>query len=70
VTPSNFDWFLHTMLFYHTRDVVEKQENRRLKLEQEELEQEKDENENENEEQSDNEDQDDDSMEIVEGADD
>ena len=23
-TPSNFNWFLHTMLFYHTRNVVEK----------------------------------------------
>jgi len=23
--PSNFNWFLHTMLFYHTRNVVKKQ---------------------------------------------
>ena len=23
--PSNFNWFLHTMLFYHIRNVVEKQ---------------------------------------------
>jgi hypothetical protein len=25
MTPSNFNWFLHTMLFYHTRIVIEKQ---------------------------------------------
>jgi hypothetical protein len=24
MTPSNFDWFLHTMLFYHTKYVVQK----------------------------------------------
>ena len=23
--PSNFNWFLHTMLFYHTQHVVKKQ---------------------------------------------
>jgi hypothetical protein len=22
--PSNFDWFLHTMLFYHTKYVIQK----------------------------------------------
>ena len=22
--PGNFNWFLHTMLFYHTRNVLEK----------------------------------------------
>ena len=25
MTPSNFNWFLHAMLFYHTRHVIEKQ---------------------------------------------
>ena len=27
--PGNFNWFLHTMLFYHTRYVLEKQNRRR-----------------------------------------
>jgi hypothetical protein len=25
MTPSNFNWFLHVMLFYHTRHVIEQQ---------------------------------------------
>ena len=25
MTPSNFNWFLHTMLFYHTRYVINQQ---------------------------------------------
>ena len=25
MTPSNFNWFLHVMLFYHTRHVKEQQ---------------------------------------------
>ncbi|KAM6491162.1 hypothetical protein JOM56_013401 [Amanita muscaria] len=29
MTPGNFDWFLHTMLFYHTRQVLKKQSRRR-----------------------------------------
>ena len=28
MTPSNFDWFLHSMLFYHTRFVPEKQKQK------------------------------------------
>jgi hypothetical protein len=28
MAPGNFDWFLHTMLFYHTRHVLEKQRQR------------------------------------------
>ena len=28
MAPSNFDWFLHTMLFYHTRHVLERQHQR------------------------------------------
>ena len=26
MTPGNFNWFLHTMLFYHTKYVIRKQE--------------------------------------------
>ena len=26
--PGNFDWFLHTMLFYHTRDIIERQNSK------------------------------------------
>ena len=25
MTPGNFDWFLHTMLFFHTQHVLNKQ---------------------------------------------
>ena len=25
MTPANFDWFLHAMLFYHTQQVIAKQ---------------------------------------------
>lgn len=25
MTPGNFDWFLHTMLFFHTQHVLHKQ---------------------------------------------
>ena len=28
MTPSNFNWFLHVMLFLHTRLLVEKQANK------------------------------------------
>jgi len=28
MTPTNFNWFLHTMLFYHTRHVLERQNQR------------------------------------------
>jgi hypothetical protein len=33
MVPGNFNWFLHTMLFYHTRHVIEKQ-NRKDKKDQ------------------------------------
>ena len=26
MTPNKFNWFLHSMLFYHTRYVIKKQE--------------------------------------------
>jgi hypothetical protein len=31
MTPSNFNWFIHVMLFYHTRNVVNKQINKARK---------------------------------------
>ena len=27
MSPGNFDWFLHVMLFYHTRSIIAKQRN-------------------------------------------
>jgi hypothetical protein len=33
MAPGNFDWFLHTMLFYHTRHVIEKQESKKKRKE-------------------------------------
>jgi preprotein translocase subunit SecG len=35
MTSANFDWFLHTMLFYHTMQVLKKQ-NRKMKMKQDE----------------------------------
>jgi len=29
MTPGNFNWFLHTMLFYHTKHVLEKQRQKK-----------------------------------------
>ena len=40
MTTSNFNWFLHVMIFMHTLEVIQKQEEKRMK----------DEDENENEE--------------------
>jgi len=31
MTIGNFNWFLHTMLFYHTRYVIEKQRRKQEK---------------------------------------
>jgi hypothetical protein len=28
MVPGNFNWFLHTMLFYHTRYILEKQDRK------------------------------------------
>ena len=28
MTSDNFNWFLHSMLFYHTRHVIAKQEEK------------------------------------------
>jgi len=35
MTPSNFNWFLHVMLFLHTRLQIEKQANKANGLEKE-----------------------------------
>jgi len=29
MTPGNFNWFLHAMLFYHTRFVLERQKHKK-----------------------------------------
>ncbi|KAF8809321.1 hypothetical protein BYT27DRAFT_7094759, partial [Phlegmacium glaucopus] len=31
MTPSNFNWFIHAMLFYHTRNVIKRQINKNKK---------------------------------------
>ncbi|KAF8230769.1 hypothetical protein L208DRAFT_1280236, partial [Tricholoma matsutake] len=31
MTAGNFNWFLHSMLFYHTRHVIAKQEEKASK---------------------------------------
>lgn len=49
MTPSNFDWFLHAMLFYHTRHVIEKQESKGTN-QPNQTEEEEDEDENEGQE--------------------
>ena len=36
MTPGNFNWFLHAMLFYHTKYVIRKQMKKRQSDEQEE----------------------------------
>ena len=35
MTPSNFNWFLHVMLFYHTRLVIEKQSKKKGNIDEE-----------------------------------
>jgi len=32
MTPGNFNWFLHSMLFYHTRHVIAKQEEKASRI--------------------------------------
>jgi hypothetical protein len=34
MTPGNFNWFLHTMLFYHTRHVLEIQRQKEKRQDQ------------------------------------
>ena len=35
MTPGNFNWFLHTILFYHTKHVLEIQRQKKNKQDQE-----------------------------------
>jgi hypothetical protein len=35
MTPGNFNWFLHSMLFYHTTYVLEKQKQKEVNEEKE-----------------------------------
>jgi hypothetical protein len=35
IISGNFDWFLHTMLFYHTQQVIKKQKKGREREEEE-----------------------------------
>jgi hypothetical protein len=37
MTPGNFNWFLHTMLFYHTKYVIQKQMMKKQAEEEEDL---------------------------------
>ncbi|KAF8219230.1 hypothetical protein L208DRAFT_1318235, partial [Tricholoma matsutake] len=36
MTPGNFNWFLHAMLFYHTRYVLEKQKQKQKEVNEQE----------------------------------
>jgi hypothetical protein len=36
MTPGNFNWFLHAMLFYHTKYVLRKQQMKKQEEEEEE----------------------------------
>lgn len=36
MTPGNFNWFLHCMLFYHTKYVLKQQEQKAAGVEDEE----------------------------------
>jgi len=40
MTPGNFNWFLHTMLFYHTKYVIKKQMIKKQPKEEDEEEEE------------------------------
>jgi hypothetical protein len=35
MTPGNFNWFLHTMLYYHTKHVLRKQKMAEIKMQEE-----------------------------------
>ena len=43
MTPSNFNWFLHVMLFHHTRLIIEKQASKAKGLQEEEKDEEEEE---------------------------
>ena len=58
MTPSNFNWFLHTMLFYHTRYLLEKQKQKFNKTD----------NENRDEDENEDEDEDEDEINVEENV--
>lgn len=37
MTPGNFNWFLHAMLFYHTKYVLQKQQRKKENKKEEDL---------------------------------
>jgi hypothetical protein len=37
MTPANFDWFLHSMLFYHSSFVLKKQDIKQRRAENREI---------------------------------
>ena len=38
MTGSNFNWYLHVMIFMHTLEIISKQEEKRMKDEDDEVE--------------------------------
>jgi hypothetical protein len=46
MTPGNFNWFIHAMLFHHTKQVIKKKNQKANKNEEDELGDEDDENDN------------------------
>lgn len=40
MTPANFDWFLHSMLFYHSVFVLKKQDIKQRRAENREVDEE------------------------------
>ena len=53
MTPGNFNWFIHTMLFYHTKYVLEKQRHKQMQEDEGKAEESDEESEEESEEESD-----------------
>jgi hypothetical protein len=47
MSTGNFNWFLHTMLFLHTQQVIQRQEEKRIRSENEEDEEDDDDDEQE-----------------------
>jgi hypothetical protein len=45
MTPGNFDWFIHAMLFYHTKQVLKRKDQKATKGKQNETEEDNENNE-------------------------
>jgi hypothetical protein len=43
MTPDNFNWFLHVILFYHTQRIIQKQGDEGQEMEEEEEDEEEEE---------------------------